>query len=164
MPEEKKTDKPNKPTAAAHSERPEGLMPTLEYYLVTKAPYTLSPKVREWIVKYGPWIDVVILILLAPAILLTLGVGAVVLPLSAVAGPAAAHGLGLALVALVAQVGLMVLALPGLFARKKAGWNLTFYGVVFSLVYSVLNLNIIGGVVSAVLSSYVLFQVRSYYK
>ena len=89
--------------------KPSDIMSTLDYYLVTKAPFQLPPNVREWIVKYGPWIDVVMLVLMAPAILLALGISAVALPFAAAAAP----GLGLAVIAMVIQIGLLVLALPG---------------------------------------------------
>ena len=140
--------------------KPSDIMSTLDYYLVTKAPFQLPPNVREWIVKYGPWIDVVMLVLMAPAILLALGISAVALPFAAAAGPI----WGLAVIAMVIQIGLLVLALPGLFARKKAGWNLVFYGVIIGLAYNLIHYNIIGGLVSALISCYVLFQIRSYYK
>lgn len=147
----------------ADATRPKDIMGTLEYYLVTKAPYQLPAGVKEWIVKYSPWIDVLVLVLLAPAVLFALGIGTIVLPFSGLAGAHAAAGLSLALLALLVQVGLMIAALPGLFARKRVGWNFAFYGVVFNLVYSLMNFNIIGGLVNALISSYFLFQIRSYY-
>ncbi|TAK89630.1 chromate transporter [Patescibacteria group bacterium] len=148
----------------ATSQPPKELMGWLEYYLVTKAPFQIPPNAREWIVKYSPWINIVLLVLFAPAILLALGVGAALVPFSAVGGASAATGLSFALVALVLQVGLMIAALPGLFARKKIGWQLVFYSVVLNLIFSLLNFNIVGGLLSAVLGSYVLFQIKSYYK
>lgn len=144
--------------------QPKGAMETLEYYLVTKAPFQIPDGAREWIVKYGPWVDVVLLLLFAPAILLALGIGTIALPFSALGGPGAATGLGVALIALVAQVALMIAALPGLFARKKMGWNLAFAGVVLSAISSLSGFNVLGAIVNALIGSYVLFQIRSYYK
>ncbi len=144
--------------------KPKGIMETLEYYLVTKAPYQIPANGREWIVKYGPWINVVLLVILAPAILLVLGIGAIALPFSALGGVHAAAGLSLALLALIAQVVLMIAALPGLFARKKSGWNIEFYSLILNFVYSILSFNILGAIVNAVIGGYILFQVRHYYK
>lgn len=148
----------------ATAQPPKELMGWLEYYLVKKAPFQIPPNAREWIVKYSPWINIVLLVLFAPAILLTFGVGTVLLPFSVAGGPGATAGLSLALIALVAQVALMIAALPGLFARKKIGWTLAFYSVVLNLLFGLLNLNIIGALFSAVVGSYVLFQIKSYYK
>lgn len=143
---------------------PADLMGKLEYYFVDKAPYQLPPAAKEAIVKYGPWIDLILLVLLAPAILLALGIGAAALPLSALGGAAVAGGLGLALAALVVQVVLMVAALPGLFARRRGGWNLALLGSAFSVIYSLLSLQVLSAVVSFVVGFYILFQIRSYYK
>lgn len=141
---------------------PQDILGWLDYYLVEKAPFQLPKDVREWIVKYSPWINIVILVLLSPVILLALGLGAIALPFSVLGGATA--GLSIALVALIVQVVLMIAALPGLFARKKAGWNLTLYSVGFSLLHSLLSFNVLGGLISALLGAYVLFQIRSYYK
>jgi hypothetical protein len=120
---------------------------------------------KPTIVKYAPWINLVLLVLMAPVILLALGIGAVALPFSGLAGAGAATGLSLAMMALVFQVVLMVAAVPGLFARKRVGWNLAFYGVIFALVYNVLTVSgILVGLIDALIGSYVLFQIRSYYK
>lgn len=142
---------------------PKDVMGMLHYYLVTKAPVQLPANVKEWLVKYGPWIDLVLLILFLPAILLVLGLGAIALPFSGIAGPQAAAGLGLAMIAMVVQVVLMAIALPGLFARKKSGWNFAFYGVVFSLLSNLISFQILGGLISFVIGAYFLFQIRSYY-
>lgn len=140
------------------------LMDWLDLYLVKKAPFQIPTNARQWIVQYGPWINIVILVILSPAILFALGIGAVALPFSILGGPGAVGGLSLALIALVLQIGLMIAALPGLFARKKMGWDLAFYSVVLSLIYNLISFNIFGGIIGAVIGAYVLFQIRSYYK
>jgi hypothetical protein len=142
---------------------PKDVMGMLNYYLATKAPYQIPTRGREWIVKYSPWINLVLLVLFAPAILLVLGLGVATLPFS-VGAPAAAGGLGLAMIALIIQVVLMVVALPGLFARKASGWNFLFYSAVLNLVYNLLSLQIVLGIVNAVISLYILFQIKNYYK
>ncbi len=149
---------------ASGEKPPQDVMGWLEYYLVKKAPVQLPVGAKDWIVRYMPWINVVILVILSPAILLALGIGVIALPFSALAGVGAATGLSIALAALVVEIILMIMALPGLFARKISGWNLTFYSVVASLAHSILVFNVFGGLVSAVIGAYVLFQIRSYYK
>ena len=74
--------------------------------------------------KFGPWITVVLLILLLPLLLVALGIGAVFVPFGGV-GDAA--GFGIMTIVLIPELGLMIAALPGLFARKMAGWTLLFY-------------------------------------
>lgn len=145
---------------------PKDLMGMLEYYLVTKAPFALPQGVKEWIVKYGPWIDVILLILFLPAILLALGLSAAFLPFAMMGGVA---GFGLASIILIVQLVLMVAALPGLFARKMSGWNLLFYSIVVNLVYGLVSSfsylgSILGTIISTIISLYILFQVRSLYK
>jgi hypothetical protein len=58
----------------------------------------------------------------------------------------------------------MVLALPGLFARKMSGWTLMFYAQIVSAVSSILAGSILGGLIGALISLYILFQVRVLYK
>jgi hypothetical protein len=77
----------------------------------------------------------------------------------------------LALLVLVAEGLLYVLAFPGLRARKKAGWNYLYWGALVNVAYalvSLFTLNGAGGFVGALLSSaiglWLLFQVRSEYK
>ena len=53
---------------------PRDMMGFLDYYLVQKAPFQIPDGGREWIVKYGPWIAVVLLILTLPPLLFALAV------------------------------------------------------------------------------------------
>lgn len=136
----------------------------LEPYFTTKAPYQIPKNIREFLVKYIPWINVIILVILAPGILLALGIGTAALPFSGMAGVDSATGLSITLLALVIQVALMIAALPGLFNRKVSGWNLSFYAVIFNFVYSLLSFQIISGIIGALIGAYFLFQIKSYYK
>src|ERR1035437_145610 len=83
----------------------------LNHYFVTKAPYQIPPRAKGLIVTYGPWIDLVILVLLAPALLVLLGVGTFFLPLSVVGGYQLTFGILLAFIVLVIQLVLMIAAL-----------------------------------------------------
>ena len=73
------------------------------------------------------------------------------------------RGFGFAMIALVVELGLMIAALPGLFARKMSGWQLLFYAQLASFVFSVLSGSIIGALVGGLISMYILFQVRPLY-
>jgi hypothetical protein len=133
----------------------------LDFYLVKKAPVTLPDAAREWIVQWGPWITVVLLILSLPPLLFLLGLGTVLIPFG---GPRYAAGFGYGVVVLVVQVGLMVAALPGLFARKMSGWTLLFYSQVASVIFSLLSGSIVGGLLFGLISFYILFQIRPLYR
>jgi len=133
----------------------------LDYYFVKKAPFQIPDAGREAIVKFGPWIVVVLLVLSLPALLVILGVGTFVAPFG---GVGYAAGFGLAAIGLCVQLVLEVMALPGLFARKMSGWTLMFYARVVGIVTSLLLGAIVGAIISALIGFYILFQVRGLYK
>jgi hypothetical protein len=136
----------------------------LDLYLVKKAPFQLPANAKELIVKYGPYITIVLMLLLLPVILLALGFSAVLLP---VVGAATGVNMGLmvtlGLVFAIASLVLEALSLPGLFKRSKVGWNFVFYALLVSVVSYAIHLNVLS-VIFSVVSFYFLFQIRSYYK
>jgi hypothetical protein len=140
---------------------PKDLIGFLDYYLVRKAPFQIPDGVREWIVKFGPWITVVLLILTLPLLLIALGIGTVLIPFG---GIGYASGFGILTLFVIAEIGLMIAALPGLFARKMSGWVLLFYSQLVSIVYSLLSGSIVGGLLFGLIALYVLFQVRPLYR
>lgn len=79
------------------------------------------------------------------------------------AGVAYATGFGIVFWFTIAQIALLVLALPGLFARKLSGWMFLFYEQLVSFVGSLLLGSIVGAIVGAVIGLYFLFQVREKY-
>ncbi len=62
------------------TQAPKDLIGFLDFYLVRKAPFQLPDNVREWIVKFGPWIALVLLVLSLPPLLFVLGIGTVLMP------------------------------------------------------------------------------------
>ncbi len=143
------------------SQAPKDIIGFLDYYLVKKAPFQIPDAAREWIVKYGPWITVVLLAISLPLILALLGLGTFLMPF---AGVGYATGFGMAALFFLVCVGLEVLALPGLFARKMSGWNLMFYAQIASAVGSLVSGSIVSALLGALISFYILFQVRSLYR
>jgi hypothetical protein len=133
----------------------------LEFYLVQKAPFQIPDGGKEWIVKYGPWITVVLLILSLPLILIALGIGTVLVPF---AGVGYATGFGYLAILTLVTVGLQVAALPGLFARKMSGWNLIFYSRIVSFIGALLMGALISAILGALISLYILFQIRPLYR
>jgi hypothetical protein len=142
------------------NQAPKDLIGFLDFYLVQKAPFQIPDGGREWIVKFGPWITVVLLVLALPGILFLLGIGTMLMPFG---GPVYATGFTVSTIFLVVYFGLLIAALPGLFARKMAGWRLLFYAELASIVQSILSYQIIGAVVGGVIGLYLIFQVRSLY-
>ena len=140
---------------------PKDLIGFLDFYLVKKAPIQLPDNAKEWIVQYGPWITIVILVLTLPLLLAVLGIGTVLMPF---AGIGYATGFGFVAIGVIIEIALTVMALPGLFARKMSGWTLLFYARLVSLVANLLSGAVVSALVVALISLYVLFQVRPLYK
>ena len=143
------------------SQAPKDIIGFLDYYLVKKAPFQIPEEGRELIVKWGPWITVILLALMMPLALAVLGVGTILMPFG---GYAYATGFGLAAVFLILHFALMIMALPGLFARKMSGWRLMFYAQVASLLESLLYYAVGTGIITALIAFYILFQVRTKYR
>lgn len=153
------------------SPAPKDLIGFLDHYLVKKAPFQIPAAGREWIVQFGPWIVIVLLVLSLPALLFLLGIGTMWSPLSPAGygyGYSYWYGYGWGywpwMLGVVIHFGLMALALPGLFARKMYGWTLVFYAEIASVIGAVLSMNIIGGLIGALIAFYILFQIRPLYK
>ena len=138
---------------------PKDLIGFLDFYLVQKAPFQLPDNAKEWIVKYGPWIAIVLLILALPPLLFALGLSTVL-----VGDVAYAAGFTYVTVVLILEVGLLIAALPGLFARKMSGWTLLFWSQVVSCAFSILHGTLIGALLGGLFAFYILFQVRPLYK
>lgn len=140
---------------------PKDMIGFLDYYFVKKAPFQLPINVKEGIAKYGPWISIVLLVLLLPPILIIFGIGTALIPF---AGPAYATSFTWLTLLTIVQIGLLIAALPGLFARKMQGWRLIFYSRILSIVSLLLSGLILNAIVGALVSFYVLFQVRDLYE
>lgn len=140
---------------------PKDLIGFLDFYLVKKAPIQLPDNAKEWIVHYGPWITIVVLVLTLPVLLAVLGIGTILMPF---AGIGYATGFGFVAIGLIIEIGLTVMALPGLFARKMSGWTLLFYARLVSVVTNLLAGAVVSALVVGLISLYLLFQVRPLYK
>jgi len=77
----------------------------------------------------------------------------------------------LAIIVLIVQGVLYLMAFPGLRDRRKKGWDYVFYAALVSVVYSIVSLftgynaasNFLGAIIGALISFWLLFQVRSAY-
>jgi hypothetical protein len=138
----------------------QGLIATLDEYFVKKAPFQIPDAGKEFLVRFGPWISLVLLILLMPLLLFALGVGTLLVPFG---GVGYATGFGLSAILACVQIVLIAAALPGLFARRMSGWTLLFYEQLLSIVAGLLRGSIVGTLVGAIIGLYILFQVREKY-
>jgi|ERR1700683_2314831 len=147
--------------ADATEQAPKDLIGFLDFYLVKKAPIQIPDAGREWIVKFGPWITLVLMVITLPAILFLLGLGTLLSPFG---GVGYMEGWGLSAILILIRFGLRAAALPGLFARKMLGWRLWFYSVLVGLAASLLSIyGIVGGIIGAIIALYILFQIRGLY-
>jgi hypothetical protein len=135
-----------------------------DLYLVKKAPFTIPENVKELIVKYGPYLSLVVIVLSLPAILALFGVSALFTPFAYLGGVSFGIVHILSTIVLLATMVLEALALPGLFKRSKTGWTYLYYSVLVNAVYQLINMNLGGLIIGTLLSLYLLFQIKSYYR
>lgn len=135
----------------------------LDEYLVKKAP-AMPENIKEVLVKFIPWINLIFIILGLPILLALFGLTAFMTPFAMMGGyHGSAFGIIFQILTLVTIV-VEIMALPGLFKRKEQGWRLSFYATLISLVTGIFGGNPVSALISAVISCYILFQIRSYYK
>jgi hypothetical protein len=131
-------------------------------YFTVKAPFQFPINFREGFVKYWPIVSLILLLLTLPAILLFLGIGTALLPVSFVGGIGSGIGYTISMVLTVIGLVLSLLALPGLFNRKRSGWVLSYYAQLLSIVTSIFSFSLLG-ILLGLLFLMLLFQVRDYY-
>lgn len=136
---------------------------TLDLYFGKKAP-ALPTAWKEVIVKFAPWLTLFFLILSLPALLAVFGIGALLSPFSFLGGANGGVTYLVSMVLLAVSVVLEALAVPGLFKRSKSGWKFIFYSTLVSLLSNVVSFNLGGIVIGGLISFYILFQIKSYYK
>jgi hypothetical protein len=149
-------------TAAA----PTGLEDTLDLYFGQKAP-PMPANVKELLVRFAPWVTLVLLLITLPAVLIALGLGALAAPLAFLVGPGYGVSYGvtytLGMIILGVSVLLEALSIPGLFKRSRQGWRYAYYATLVSIAGNLIGLHIVSAIVSALVGFYILFQIRPYY-
>lgn len=140
-----------------------GFENTLELYFDKKAPQ-LPEGIKEFIVKFGPYLTLISLVLAIPGILVALGLGALVAPFVALGSITGGFNLSLGLIISLITLVLTVMALPGLFKRQLKAWKLIFYSSLVSALGALLNFSLGSLIIGTAISWYFLFQIKSYYK
>lgn len=145
----------------------EQLEETLDLYFAKKAP-SLPTNIKDLIVQFAPWITLIMLIVSLPLVLFALGLGAIVAPFAFLAGPTYGVSYGLtytlSMVVLAVSLVLEAMSIPGLMSRKYAGWKYAYWAILVGVVANLVSFNIVGGIISALIGFYILFQIKSYYK
>jgi len=141
--------------------------------LYDKVPFKLPKSVQDVLVQFGPWITLVVAIISLPAILTLFGIGAVASYYTALVGVTYTPMHYIAIVVLVVQIVIMLVAVSPLLKRQRKGWQLLFYASTISVAYSLFDslgsggfaiLGLIWGLIGAAISYYVIFQIRAHYK
>ena len=136
----------------------------LDEYLVKIAPFTLPDGWRETIVKFAPWLTLILMLVALPALLAIFGLGAIFAPFSYLGGIQTGLNYTVGLIVAAVAVILNALAIPGLFKRTRQGWMFLFYATLVGVVENVIHFNIGNLILGSLLSLYILFQVKGYYK
>ncbi len=145
-------------------------------WFVYKAPVQFPAGLTGFIVKYGPWITLVLAIILLPFIFTAIGGALFVTSLVATYGNGVTAQptfmLWVSLIVLIAQVVIMFVAIPKLLKRQRSGWLLLFYadlisfaaGIIGSFSYGYFAIgSIIWALISTAIAFYILFQIRHAY-
>lgn len=119
---------------------------------------------KEGLVKITPWIAIIFGVLGVVLSIASFGILTFLSPMVALGGGLGAAASGpLAAIFLFVSSLLLVLAFKGTKDRKYVGWRFLFLSEVVSLV-SAVALFSVGGIFWSLVSFYLLFQIRSYYK
>lgn len=98
-----------------------------------------------------------------PSLFAILGLSAIAAPFSLFSGGFMLSS-AIAIVGLIATTILSIMAVSGLFAKKKTAWNKMFYVSLIGLVTSLLGGNLVSLILGTLISWYILFQIRASYK
>ena len=135
----------------------------LSEYLVKKAP-ALPANVKEAIVRFAPWAVLILFVITLPIVLAVFGLSAVFAPLSFLGGITVGTNYILTIILSAVQLVLEAMAIPGLFQKSRGAWNLVFYSTLVGAVQNIATFNLGGLIIGTLLSLYILFQVKEYYK
>jgi hypothetical protein len=140
---------------------------TIDPYFTQKAPQ-LPANIREILVKIAPYVTIVGVVIAALGLLVLVGVSVFTSPFllmfAGVGGAQALAGGVLGIIFMIIQTVLEAMAIPGLFKQKRSAWELLFVAGLVGLVYDLVSLNLIGLVLHFLITFYILYQIKGYYK
>ena len=156
----------------------------LDEVFVKNAPFQLPKNVKEWIVKYLPYINLffgIVTLWAAWALYESAKIldqwADVANSLAKTYGVSGYDKTGLtafvwvSILVLLVEAVLWISAFPGTRDKKKSGWNLLFYALMVNVVYGVVVVftdyggpsRLFGVLISTVIGLYFLFQIREMY-
>lgn len=131
--------------------------------LVAKFP-KMSEKLGEIIVSIAPWLTILSLIMLVPAILAIFGMGDFFGPLTMMSGVSYGYSIVISSIGSIVTFILYAMALSGLFKRQNSAWTKMFWAYLVSLIVNLLNFELGNLIIGGLVGAYVLFSVKKYYK
>ena len=123
----------------------------------------MPPDIKESIVKFGPWVILVLMLMTLHVALTFLGIGAALTPFSFAWGVGRGFSSVISMVLSLIMCILQAIALPGLFKKSLKSWYLVFYSTLVYAVESAFNFSLGGLIIGVPLSLYILFQIKEYY-
>jgi len=132
-------------------------------FFIKKLP-PMPTKIKETIVKYGPYLIVLILISTIFTILAAMGIGIMAVPLAIMVGPKYSFVLLISITFGLIMILLQLMAIKGLFKKQLKAWKLLFYISLLQALLSLIRFDLSGLIIGSGISWYILFQIRSYYQ
>ena len=134
---------------------------TLEGY-VQKVP-SLPNSWKEFIVSFIPWYTCLVILLNVPIFFSLFGLASLVSPFAYIFG-SKVSGITAALILSAGMLVLQIMALQGLFGKKMKSWKLLFYSALLGVVHGIFIGSLFSVLIGSVISLYILFQIKSYYR
>jgi hypothetical protein len=128
-----------------------------------KKVWQIPEKAREVIVKILPYLAILSLVAMIPAILGLL-FGSMVTPFAFMHSWRFGFGYSISVLFTLVAAVLMVVIIPGLFKREMKAWRIMFWISLVNAVGTVLRMDLGGLIIGTGLGWYVLFQIKEYYK
>lgn len=125
--------------------------------------WTLPKKIKEFIVKVAPYLAVLSLVVIVPMVLSLMG-RSFFAPLAFLNGTTV--GVRYTLSVLFGLVGgiLALSVIPGLFKRQIKSWRVLFWVTLINALGKLVEMDLGGLIIGTIISWYILFQVKEYYK
>ncbi len=130
------------------------------FFLKTLPP--LPDNFKEALVKYWPWVLLVLLVLTVPMVLALLGMSSALNAALAASNMPGGSFYYVWMVVFLGSLVLTILGLLGLFKKTRQGWVYMYYAQWLNVISNILFLSVFG-ILLSVLWIYFLYQIRSYY-
>lgn len=174
MPEEHKAHAKHE-EHKVHAKKETGLIAALEPTFTKNAPWQMPEEWRKGLVKWLPWVNLILGVLLLPGALALIGLMGLV-NTAAVAVGYNGSPLGmLAGVVLIVSIALLIVTFPGMRKQQLSTWKILFWAYIIYFIYDVVNViaggltampifNLIWSAIGTAIGLFVLFQIKHYYK